>query len=170
MAVVLAGRSTLQMAIWYTLHVALLLLLPKHFSCTSEREIALLRSGTRAKKSPPSGGIKPENTGKMTSSGHLKCGRGSVVERLLAKEKVVGSNPIARSQYPILLASWPSGKARVCKTLITGSNPVDASQASPQARFFVAANYCKRHGSQGESSRTSLPLHIKQADFRVLMA
>ena len=25
------------------------------------------------------------------------CGRGSVVERLLAKEKVVGSNPIARS-------------------------------------------------------------------------
>ena len=26
------------------------------------------------------------------------------------------------------MASWPSGKARVCKTLITGSNPVDASQ------------------------------------------
>src|SRR5512135_149898 len=25
------------------------------------------------------------------------------------------------------MASWPSGKARVCKTLITGSNPVDAS-------------------------------------------
>ena len=25
------------------------------------------------------------------------CGRGSVVEHLLAKEKVVGSNPIARS-------------------------------------------------------------------------
>ena len=26
-----------------------------------------------------------------------------------------------------LLATWPSGKARVCKTLITGSNPVVAS-------------------------------------------
>ena len=26
-----------------------------------------------------------------------ECGRGSAVERLLAKEKVVGSNPIARS-------------------------------------------------------------------------
>ena len=28
------------------------------------------------------------------------CGRGSVLERLLAKEKVVGSNPIARSHFP----------------------------------------------------------------------
>ena len=25
------------------------------------------------------------------------------------------------------MASWPSGKARVCKTLIMGSNPIDAS-------------------------------------------
>ena len=31
--------------------------------------------------------------------GMLVCGRGSVVERLLAKEKVVGSNPIARSGF-----------------------------------------------------------------------
>src|SRR5581483_2313998 len=29
------------------------------------------------------------------------------------------------------MASWPSGKARVCKTLITGSNPVDASTSAP---------------------------------------
>ena len=73
-----------------------------------------------------------------------KCGCSSVVERLLAKEKVEGSNPFARSEIEdcrlmpaysqstifnliILLASWPSGKAWVCKTLITGSNPVDAS-------------------------------------------
>ena len=28
---------------------------------------------------------------------NLYCGRSSAVERLLAKEKVVGSNPIARS-------------------------------------------------------------------------
>jgi hypothetical protein len=81
--------------------------------------------------------------------GQATCGRGSVVERLLAKEKVVGSNPIARSdacglqiddcrlsisnpQFTYTLqhkmASWPSGKARVCKTLIMGSNPIDASQ------------------------------------------
>ena len=54
-----------------------------------------------------------------TSAGRTAmCGRGSVVERLLAKEKVVGSNPIARSK---VMASWPSGKARVCKTLIQGS-------------------------------------------------
>ena len=71
-------------------------------------------------------------------------GCSSVVERLLAKEKVEGSNPFARSSIEdcrlmpayrqstilnliIVLASWPSGKAWVCKTLITGSNPVDAS-------------------------------------------
>jgi hypothetical protein len=28
------------------------------------------------------------------------------------------------------MASWPSGKARVCKTLIRGSNPLDASTGS----------------------------------------
>ncbi len=69
------------------------------------------------------------------------CGRSTVVVRLLAKEKVVGSNPIARSNMEdcrletiqsailiVYMASWPSGKARVCKTLITGSNPVDASK------------------------------------------
>jgi hypothetical protein len=79
-----------------------------------------------------------------------------VVERLLAKEKVVGSNPIARSSiedcrlmpayrqshssfYFVSLASWPSGKARVCKTLITGSNPVDASckKIPPSGGIFL---------------------------------
>jgi hypothetical protein len=58
-----------------------------------------------------------------------------VVERLLAKEKVVGSNPIARSVL-LSTASWPSGKARVCKTLITGSNPVDASLATSMEVAF----------------------------------
>ena len=40
-----------------------------------------------------------ENRGVRSSILRLgtTCGRGSVVERLLAKEKVVGSNPIARS-------------------------------------------------------------------------
>jgi hypothetical protein len=37
--------------------------------------------------------------------------------------------PISNPQFfNERLASWPSGKARVCKTLITGSNPVDASK------------------------------------------
>jgi hypothetical protein len=74
------------------------------------------------------------------------CGRSTAVVRLLAKEKVVGSNPIARSRFPvngwhdgswraiscqpnvIYLATSPSGKARVCKTLIMGSNPIVASK------------------------------------------
>lgn len=30
------------------------------------------------------------------------------------------------------VATWPSGKARVCKTLITGSNPVVASNPAQQ--------------------------------------
>ena len=67
-------------------------------------------------------------------------GRSTVVVRLLAKEKVVGSNPIARSNMEgcgleyvqsailiVYMASWPSGKARVCKILIAGSNLADAS-------------------------------------------
>jgi hypothetical protein len=58
-----------------------------------------------------------------------------LVECLLAKEKVVGSSPIARSHY-LNTASWPSGKARVCKTLITGSIPVDASVKSGQDLLF----------------------------------
>jgi hypothetical protein len=62
-----------------------------------------------------------------------------LVERLLAKEKVTSSSLVARSFFVnagvldqmgiIGMATWPSGKARVCKTLITGSNPVVASES-----------------------------------------
>jgi len=60
-----------------------------------------------------------------------------LVEHLLAKEKVVGSSPITRSLFQ-KMATWPSGKARVCKTLITGSNPVVASSVKAGLRtcFF----------------------------------
>ena len=38
-----------------------------------------------------------------------------------------------------ILATWPSGKARVCKTLITGSNPVVASEESePLSSLFFS--------------------------------
>ena len=61
----------------------------------------------------------------------------------------MGSNPIARSikcwlkiedcgwnmaiaglqnDQLFYLATWPSGKAEVCKTFIMGSNPIDASE------------------------------------------
>jgi hypothetical protein len=88
-----------------------------------------------------------------------KCGRSTAVVRLLAKEKVVGSNPIARSNFlecgwhdgspsepfnasqnVIYLATSPSGKARVCKTLIMGSNPIVASQKKDRLMslsFFI---------------------------------
>jgi hypothetical protein len=55
---------------------------------------------------------------------HSFAGVVQLVECLLAKEKVVGSSPIAR--FVMTLATWPSGKARVCKTLIMGSNPIVA--------------------------------------------
>ena len=55
-----------------------------------------------------------------------QCGCSSVVERLLAKEKVESSNLFARSFVP--RRRGQVGKARVCKTLITGSSPVDASK------------------------------------------
>jgi hypothetical protein len=40
-------------------------------------------------------------------------------QQSLSNQKSTISNPTA---------TWPSGKARVCKTLITGSNPVVASK------------------------------------------
>ena len=49
-----------------------------------------------------------------------------MVERNLAKVDVAGSSPVSRS---IFLATSPSGKARVCKTLIPGSNPGVASNS-----------------------------------------
>ncbi len=37
--------------------------------------------------------------------------------------------PILNQVYLHSLAPWPSGKARVCKTLISGPNPLGASHA-----------------------------------------
>jgi hypothetical protein len=67
-----------------------------------------------------------------------------VVERLLAKEKIGGPNPLARSGSApetgrIHPATSPSGKARVCKTLTVGSNPTVASTKSDPTgcSFFI---------------------------------
>ena len=59
-----------------------------------------------------------------------------MVERSLAKAEVAGSSPVSRSKRSAALsrlfiqnsAPWPSGKARVCKTLIPGSIPGGASR------------------------------------------
>jgi hypothetical protein len=43
-----------------------------------------------------------------------------------------------------LMATWPSGKARVCKTLTTGSNPVVASVCEDQmisAEIYSAVTF-----------------------------
>ena len=63
-----------------------------------------------------------------------------MVECDLAKVEVAGSNPVSRSTFPPraslaggatprhnLAAPSPSGKAEVCKTSISGSNPDGAS-------------------------------------------
>lgn len=67
-----------------------------------------------------------------------------MVEHLLAKEKVASSSLAARSffyreDFQPGMATWPSGKARVCKTLIIGSNPIVASNFLKTLRegFFV---------------------------------
>ena len=63
-------------------------------------------------------------------------GSNSVVECLLAKEDVASSNLVFRSRIIIIpperggldfVATSPSGKAGVCKTPISGSNPLVAS-------------------------------------------
>jgi DNA repair protein RecO (recombination protein O) len=65
-----------------------------------------------------------------------------VVEHLLAKEKVAGSIPVSRSPSFILKAATsPSGKARLCKSCTSGSNPLVASLRNVigQSRFFFCA-------------------------------
>jgi hypothetical protein len=37
------------------------------------------------------------------------------------------TKPLTFAKMLIVQATWPSGKARVCKTLIMGSNPIVAS-------------------------------------------
>ena len=75
-----------------------------------------------------------------------------MVERLLAKEKVESSNLFARFinnrqalRLPVLfMATWPSGKAEVCKTSITGSNPVVAFENNkplPWCKGFFVPNF-----------------------------
>ena len=69
-----------------------------------------------------------------------------MVERRLAKAKVAGSSPVIRSRtmrvrfiriricYKLNTAPGPSGKARVCKTLIPGPIPGGASKKSSENR------------------------------------
>ena len=65
---------------------------------------------------------------------HRSADVAQLVERNLAKVEVAGSNPVVRSKggsdRPLLTevsATWPSGEARVCKTLYPGSIPGVAS-------------------------------------------
>jgi hypothetical protein len=62
---------------------------------------------------------------------HMKSGNSSVVERNLAKVDVAGPSPVSRSTF-VYTATSPSGKAKVCKIFIPGSNPGVASIFSPE--------------------------------------
>ena len=72
-----------------------------------------------------------------------------LVEHLLAKEKVASSSLAARSFFYkanyLLMATWPSGKARVCKTLIIGSNPIVASPKSLGREIFCYIRLFRKH-------------------------
>ena len=57
-----------------------------------------------------------------------------MVECNLAKVEVAGSNPVSRSNL-FLMATWPSGKAEVCKTSISSSNLDVASSKLTLRRF-----------------------------------
>ena len=90
-------------------------------------------------------------------------GSGSAVEHLLAKQRVTGSNPVFRSIFiswnSMIKATWPSGKAEVCKTFITGSNPVVASQCRASLPGILLDN------EPDEQSKTML---IRCAQTRAL--
>jgi hypothetical protein len=84
------------------------------------------------------------NFAKISSLGEQPerdCGRGSVGRMSPCQ----GEGRGFESHRPLCtqVASWPSGKARVCKTLITGSNPVDASKCkkNPEGNFYPSDFY-----------------------------
>ena len=85
--------------------------------------------------------VNVEVQGVLNPAKKENAGIVQLVEHLLAKEKVASSSLAARSFFyrtvcPINMATWPSGKARVCKTLIIGSNPIVASKIFRKEDFF----------------------------------
>ena len=81
------------------------------------------------------------------------AGIAQLIERCLAKAEVAGLSPVSRSI--ILMALQPSGKARVCKTLIPGSNPGGASKAKTRKQKTFDINvFCFwfKVNSWGETS------------------
>ncbi len=86
----------------------------------------------------------PNNSGIVI---HIRCGRGSVGRTSPCQGEGRGfesHRPLFYWKVPIP-ATWPSGKARVCKTLITGSNPVVASMNEPKRLVFVPGGIPSRY-------------------------
>ena len=85
--------------------------------------------------------------GRLRGSIRASADVAQLVERNLAKVEVAGSNPVVRSEgglgRPLLTevsATWPSGEARVCKTLYPGSIPGVASAGyNAQTRALSSA-------------------------------
>jgi hypothetical protein len=96
-----------------------------------------------------------------------------LVERNLAKVEVAGSNPVIRSEdgfgRPLLTkvsATWPSGQARVCKTLYPGSIPGVASSGynahnGRLAQRQSAASTRQRSAVQFRQRPPRKPLHSR---------
>ncbi len=61
-------------------------------------------------------------TSALAMDAPIACGSGSVVEHLLAKERVAGSNPVFR----LFWRRSQVVKAGVCKTPTIGSSPIVA--------------------------------------------
>ena len=76
---------------------------------------------------PPPCGIITNVAGNETPARHMKCAAvAHLVERHLAKVEVASSSLVGRSKkqqeiisrFSAHMVTWPSGKAKVCKTLI----------------------------------------------------
>jgi hypothetical protein len=78
---------------------------------------------------------------------YIRCGRGSVGRTSPCQGEGRGFESHRPLFYWIesISATWPSGKARVCKTLITGSNPVVASMNEPDRLVFVPGGIPSRY-------------------------
>ena len=118
----------------YTLHLTICL----HYSClTTLQGTSRIARGAEVaqlvEQRPEKAWVPSSSLGLGTSKTYnLYCGRSSAVERLLAKEKVVGSNPIARSRKVLYRKVLLRRRGQVvrqgpAKPLFAGSNPAVAS-------------------------------------------
>ena len=136
------------------IQVAIFLYMPRQLSWQS-RGLKILVSAVRFCLWAPKRNVQILSTIFLFATYNIvkDAGIAQLIERRVANAKVAGLSPVSRSI--IYKALQPSGKARVCKTLIPGSNPGVASNldCSLEQSFFYLLKTPSYTGGSKELQR-----------------